>query len=136
MTRREERAIHEQHEEIVKESWQEAADAIMGLNPDDRALLVALADGQTAYGNGKEWRDSFVYSEEFFAQFFKVSYMDDDVAKLTPTSLLEQVFAEHPRLKEGVSKTVDRHKLQSVQAGMHHIVSYGGTILPYWWWTK
>lgn len=35
LTRREERAIHEQHEEIVKESWQEAADAIMGLNPDN-----------------------------------------------------------------------------------------------------
>lgn len=135
VTRKEKRALKEQKKERIEQSRSDAASTIMQLNPDDRALLVVMAAGMTAYGRGMDWRCPY-WGEEFFAQFFKVAYMDGDIAKITATPLLEQLFSDYPDLKEGVSETIDHHKATSAQAGLHAVVSYGDRILPYWWWTE
>ncbi len=136
MTRKEKREIRERTQEQAERIRDSVAASVMQLNPNDRALFVVLADGKSAYGKGEDWRRSIFPSEEFFTQFFKVAYMDGDIAKITPAPLLGQLFSEYPDLKEGVSETIDRHKAKSAQAGMYSLISYGGTILPYWWWTE
>lgn len=135
-TRKEKREQQKQAVERAERSCNAAADTLMQLNPDDRALFVVLASGKTAYGKGEDWRCSFHASEEFFTQFFKVGYRDGDIATITPTPLLKQLFSGRPDLKEGLSATVDKHRRKTAHDGMTTVVSFAGDqALPYWWWT-
>lgn len=136
LSRKERRALEERRRKDVEESWDAAADAIMQLSPEDRALLVVLGRGEAAYGRGVDWRYAAMPTSDFYRQLFSMSFMDDDLARITATPLLGQLFDRCPWLAEGVPDTVRRHLMPTAQSGMTYSTISYGNMLPYWWWTN
>lgn len=136
MSRKERRALEERCRKDAEESWNAAADAIMQLSPEDRALLVVLGRGEAAYGRGADWRYSAIPTSDFCRQLFSMSFMDNDLARITATPLLGQLFDRCPWLTEGVPDTMRRHLMPTARSGMTYTMSSYDNMLPYWWWTN
>lgn len=136
MARKEKDAIHERARAQQRESAEKAATEVKKLDPDSRALLVALNDGKRVFGNESDWRYSISADDPFFTQFFDISYIDGNKAKLKAKPMLNQLFELFPDLSEGLSQTLAKHEMIKPDQPKMYITGHLNHTLPYWWWQE
>ena len=128
---RREKELERQREE---ESERRLRASIKQLEPSMKALMKVAVEKGEAFSTKDDWGSSFIVREPFISQFLEAEYIDNGLARITATPILESVVSEMPDLFSSVSATISQHARE--KGDSRRFSSFSTEMTPNWWWHR
>ena len=107
---------------------------VMSLEPELKALMLVVADGNEAYARTDDCMYGLHRDEGFISQFLSMEKIDGGLTLISPTSRLKPFVDGNRDLFSRVGDTVARRKMPPSEKGAQHHGIGSDDGCPFWWW--
>ena len=107
---------------------------VMSLEPELKALMLVVADGNEAYARTDDCRYGLHHDEMFISQFLSMEKIDGGLTLISPTSRLKPFVDGNRDLFSHVGDTVAKRKMPPSEKGTQHHGIGSDDGCPFWWW--